>query len=660
MTKTIQNGGFTNPSGGLLTGNLLLVLSQDAKVAAAPNQVAPIATRIPIAAGNIAPTLIYFNDELLPGNTTYTATAYDAAGNKVYGPEIWSLTGAGPLDLGTLVPLLISPDPLFSNPVLQNPAQPQTISGTLTLTGSQALSTGNVALRNFSADRIQYVSTGGNDANDGLSWGTAKLTVQAAINAATSTGTTPGTVMIGCSPVGNGLGFTGPTTFYNGLTLWGACSWQVPGVAQSSLVYTSSVTIANVSGLYFHNIVFDFNYNAAGLVIGNTMNASTFDGVTLKNCGDTAVDCLSYNVTGTTAAANSTDNHWSNIFILANNTPSHFANCLTMRGAGPVNNGGFATDNYFEDVVCSGNINNGIVMRLNTDTNYFQRFWVQNTGPTQANSGCLVINDQTPASDQDADGGFINGLICAGGFTNTFRFGQTNGWVISATANSYSLGNLGGTPLYTLQSIGLAGINANFSVGGQIVASAIAGMPQATGSAVGDLTAARTTSLGVLNLGTDGANIARTGNLFEFIGPNGNVGAQLLAPEVTAPAGSAGNGIIWPDSGSHCWKFNNNNAGTSGCIPQVVASGTAVMATASIAAVSGTTVTCGTATSVSATGVTTTDAIIVSPNASPGSPNGGLIINAWPTTNQVNFAFCNPTASALTPNAATLNWRVVR
>lgn len=127
--KTIQNGGYQNPAGGALTGNLLFILSQDAKVAASPGQVAPTVVRIPVSGGNIAPTSIFFNDELLPNNTFYTLTAYDASGNKVYGPEQVSLAGAGPLDLGTLTPLLISPDPLFSNPVLQNPVLPQTITG---------------------------------------------------------------------------------------------------------------------------------------------------------------------------------------------------------------------------------------------------------------------------------------------------------------------------------------------------------------------------------------------------------------------------------------------------------------------------------------------------------------------------------------------------
>jgi hypothetical protein len=76
-------------------------------------------------------------------------------------------------------------------------------SQTLTLpgnvvAGAAALSgegnSGNVAIKNASADRVQYISTTGNDANDGLSWGTAKATVAGAQAALPSAG---GTIYVG-------------------------------------------------------------------------------------------------------------------------------------------------------------------------------------------------------------------------------------------------------------------------------------------------------------------------------------------------------------------------------------------------------------------------------------------------------------------------------
>lgn len=113
----------------------------------------------------------------------------------------------------------------------------------------------------------------------------------------------------------------------------------------------------------------------------------------------------------------------------------------------------------------------------------------------------------------------------------------------------------------------------------------------------------------------------------------------------------AGNDALYGDSTAHCLKFNNNNTGLSGCIPQVVASGTATMTTAAITAGN-----CGTTVTVAAAGVATTDSIAFSFNAAPAGSNAGLV--SWPTANNVNFAYCPN--SAETPAAATINWRVVR
>jgi polygalacturonase len=62
--------------------------------------------------------------------------------------------------------------PLVSNGVASDPSFQQTIS---------------------TANKVFHVSTAGNDANDGLSWATAKLTIQAGLNAAA----TGGKVLVG-------------------------------------------------------------------------------------------------------------------------------------------------------------------------------------------------------------------------------------------------------------------------------------------------------------------------------------------------------------------------------------------------------------------------------------------------------------------------------
>jgi hypothetical protein len=102
-------------------------------------------------------------------------------------------------------------------------------------------------------------------------------------------------------------------------------------------------------------------------------------------------------------------------------------------------------------------------------------------------------------------------------------------------------------------------------------------------------------------------------------------------------------------------------------VPQTVASGSLSLATSPINSGACQAVTAGSVNSVTAANVATTDVIEFTPNESikavigytPG-PSGGLAIEAYPTSGYVNFDVCNWNASAITPGAVTLNWRVTR
>jgi hypothetical protein len=95
--------------------------------------------------------------------------------------------------------------------------------------------------------------------------------------------------------------------------------------------------------------------------------------------------------------------------------------------------------------------------------------------------------------------------------------------------------------------------------------------------------------------------------------------------------------------------------GTVG-LPFTIASGTAAMTTALIAAGA-----CGTTVTATATNVLTTDTITASRNVAVTAANGGVLtLNWWPTANNVNFNYCNPTAAGVTPTAMTVNWSVTR
>ncbi len=156
----------------------------------------------------------------------------------------------------------------------------------------------------------------------------------------------------------------------------------------------------------------------------------------------------------------------------------------------------------------------------------------------------------------------------------------------------------------------------------------------------------------------------------DLSGNNNNIASQfptgylalfknLRMPETSAPTlGAAGFADCFASSTAHAIQCSYNG-GPYLSVPQVIASGTAALGTAAIAATN-----CATVVTVGATGVATTDSIAFSLNATAtgytSATGSGLNILAVPTAGNVNFYVCNPTAASITPAAATLNWRVLR
>jgi hypothetical protein len=183
-----------------------------------------------------------------------------------------------------------------------------------------------------------------------------------------------------------------------------------------------------------------------------------------------------------------------------------------------------------------------------------------------------------------------------------------------------------------------------------------------------DLTQHTSTPTSGFLLGAKPSNI--TASHIPSYGTSSNDG-YVLDSGVTASGGNLGllsftsflnwtngtfNGALLPVGGglsnNRSWPLPDfsplNMSGT-------IASGTAVMTTALIASGAvGATVT------VAASGVLATDVIAWSFNAAPAANPAELIVSAWPTAGNVNFQYANPTAAGITPNAATLNWKVIR
>lgn len=119
---------------------------------------------------------------------------------------------------------------------------------------------------------------------------------------------------------------------------------------------------------------------------------------------------------------------------------------------------------------------------------------------------------------------------------------------------------------------------------------------------------------------------------------------------------SSGGGTITLQAPNTASAFTDTLPAATGTLPVTIANGTASMTTAAIGAGA-----CGTTVTVAAAGVLTTDVIDTDFNAAVTAANMGLFtFHAWPTSGNVNFNYCNPGASSLTPTAMTVNWSVRR
>lgn len=162
-----------------------------------------------------------------------------------------------------------------------------------------------------------------------------------------------------------------------------------------------------------------------------------------------------------------------------------------------------------------------------------------------------------------------------------------------------------------------------------------------------------------------------SGNVFNHVGTAVSVGSGVsvdIGPNVYSDvttqisgnpsAGRAvlvnGNSIVYSGISVGPGK-PLTSSGNGGTMPSVVASGRTSMTTGEIAAG-----TCANPVATAAAGVQSTDSISFSFNAPVGSNPGLLIVHSWPTADNVNFVYCNPTTASVTPSAAALNWSVER
>jgi hypothetical protein len=165
--------------------------------------------------------------------------------------------------------------------------------------------------------------------------------------------------------------------------------------------------------------------------------------------------------------------------------------------------------------------------------------------------------------------------------------------------------------------------------------------------------------------GIDGAGLAAGDGAIVILDSGTNAPVFYVYRLQASSASESSPNVIVPNSnaGTSAWHLSGviANGGLAGS--RIVASGSVTQDNGSIAsgacsnAIDGGT----------ATGVATTDRIVWNFNGDPTGVTGfaplaagGLYVIAYPTSDHVNFKFCNNTAGAIDPGSVVLNWMVLR
>jgi hypothetical protein len=664
---------------------------------AGPNQVVtqafPFTQLVPATTWTIPHN---FND---PYTTVYVT---DTSGNQIFpsttncrtNPNSCTLTFAAPtagfatamhaggINIATSQP----------NVVLQNPISSQTIGGpgltvsaptTLngaTLNGTNTASvTGNIALKNVVGDLTTYVSTAGNDANDGLSPGTAKLTIPAALTALFGGGRTHGTVTVAGGNYSQGCTLTVGST--SGAT--NAVLMLMPGVTITfSTGCTSTTDAIQLSG--GSSILCprggSFGATSAGAVIqglgvgvttvrtmvaadaqNGTVESITVDGCQIKNV------TVARAVIDTSSTFNNTRIS-NNVIYSYTGVTSAAPGILHSSGTGATGaTGAVLFDNNW--IVPAGSTTAGIILN-GVDP---QGLGVAPIfGVTLFHNIIESLNNPTVPL-MTITGNAVNvvvGLRAIDNWFNVIGAGVANNFKVvdivtcqecTFDSNFYEFPNVTAT--------GLAEIYLEATVPGHILDfelrnPSLAATNPANVNAVVDASVSPTVTMPAFSAykqiqtasGNRGYQIGALSVTATGIGLTGSTSGTktYTVPATVTPYTETDTGAA-PSVNGAVKTYTTGGVASFSASPGTVTigSGTATMTTAAI-----TTLNCGTTVTISATGVATTDVVSWSLNNVPAS--NGVTLWAWPTANNVNFAYCNPTAGSVTPAAQTVNWKVVR
>lgn len=307
------------------------------------------------------------------------------------------------------------------------------VNGTLFVAGSttyngplniNAANTGNVAGKSTLADAIQYVTPEGNDANDGLSWGTAKFTVFAACEALPGGAASPATCGSGTIYFTD-LSHANPTAGA-GLWLMGAADPNYASPPAGWLRWNAALSVIGVpkSGYgpnaHLGRAVLQGGSNAdrnhPGVWISAISGATYIANLAVQYPGRAFVvgECSNNTRTNTCNASGITfDNTTGNLNAVAGNGP-----CFDLTGA--------SFWIWLRDFGCSGLD----VYNTNTDD---KSAALLIDGRTNSGVGLVFVEDANTANGGiKFYAGYSGGGVFINGLTTEAQHGEPAVWLVAA------------------------------------------------------------------------------------------------------------------------------------------------------------------------------------------------------------------------------------
>jgi hypothetical protein len=337
----------------------------------------------------------------------------------------------------------------FASPGPIGSTSPSTGAFTTITTSGQVLSLAD------SAALVQFVGTDGSDSNTGLSWGAAKLTLQAALNVACASGSTGGVVYLGPGVFAtSGSEITIPND-----------SGTIPSQASCHIIGTGrfarSTVPTNTPGL---GTALNLTYNASvGKIDTLGVGQLEIDHLTLE---DTGSDCAPFVFTTNTTV------HIHDVsFVGTAATTSACNDAIILGGTGTTTNGtssapfqGYGSvieNNWFNftrRAVFGQVYANGVQITNNT---------IWNQAGSNLSAGAAIEFNGTGGSPSVNAGGYIAGNLIEGvGYYYGIKLVQSENFSIIGN-NTYDLGVNWVAQLYTDSSDGTNTVLCGFYATGK-------------------------------------------------------------------------------------------------------------------------------------------------------------------------------------------------